>query len=76
MDMYGGVRFQMNGFLGTSRHDEHVEDFWNYIYRGILTVGFAAKAFGDEDLFDEIRAFANDFALKAGHDYSRPLNSK
>lgn len=71
MDMYGGnpPQFHMRGMLGTPRHDEHSADLWNYFYRGIIAFGFAAKAFGDDDLFNTIRDFADEFSRVTGNDY-------
>jgi hypothetical protein len=63
MDMYGGdpPRFHVRGMLGTPRIAEHEEDLWNYIYRGIISCAFAAKAFGDDDMFNSIREYRNKF---------------
>jgi hypothetical protein len=38
MDIYGGseFRFFLGGVRGTDRHREHIEDAWNYVYRGLL----------------------------------------
>lgn len=71
MDMYGGSppRFHLGGMKGTERHDEHREDLWNYFYRGILAFAFAAKAFGEDKLFEDISFFAAEFAKSSGHDY-------
>lgn len=71
MDMYGGSppRFHVRGMRGTPRHHEHSADLWNYFYRGILSFGFVAKAFGDEKLFDSIRDFSQEFMRQSGTDY-------
>lgn len=71
MDMYWGNSgiFHMNSMLGTPRHDEHRADIWNYFYRGICAFVFTAKAFGDEELFKEIREFSDNFARLSGKDY-------
>lgn len=71
MDMYGGdpPRFYMTGMIGTPRHGEHRADLWNYFYRGIIAFGFAAKAFGDDELFNTIRDFTDKFARISGKDY-------
>ncbi|MFX1735087.1 hypothetical protein PXJ20_00480 [Paraburkholderia sp. A1RI_3L] len=63
MEMYGGepARFHMAGMRHTPLWRDHADDLWNYIYRGILSFGIAAKAFGDEKLFAEIRAYAHEF---------------
>lgn len=71
MDIYGGnpPAFYMRGMLGTPRHVEHRADLWNYFYRGIIAFGFAAKAFGDDELFATIREFSDEFACISGTDY-------
>lgn len=71
MDMYGGnpPKFQMRGMGGTERQDEHRADLWNYFYRGIITFGFAAKAFGDDELFESIRSFSDNFLQATGDGY-------
>jgi hypothetical protein len=71
MDMYGGnpPRFHMRGMRGTPRQIEHRADLWNYFYRGIISFGFAAKAFGDDEMFASIRDFADEFAKRSGKNY-------
>jgi hypothetical protein len=71
MDMYGGDPpiFHMRGMLGTSRHQEHRADLWNYFYRGISAFGFVAKAFGDEQLFATIHRFIREFEQLSGNNY-------
>lgn len=71
MDMYGGnpPRFHMRGMHGTELHLDHRADLWNYFYRGISAFCFAAKAFGDDQLFNSISTFAKEFALVSGKDY-------
>ena len=72
MDMYGGSppRFHVNGLLGTERHAEYREDLWNYFYRSILAFGFAAKAFGDQPLFDQISDFLVEFERVNSKNYT------
>lgn len=71
MDMYGGnpPHFHVRGMQGTERHDEHREDLWNCFYRGILAFAFAVKAFGEDELFNEISNFADALAKRKGKDY-------
>jgi hypothetical protein len=66
----GPPRFHVDGILGTQRHAEHRQDLWNYFYRSILNFGFAAKAFGDQELFDQIHSFTVKFEEAAGKNYS------
>lgn len=71
MDMYGGSppRFHVRGMRGTERHLEHRADLWNYFHRGILAFAFAAKAFGDEELFNSIGKFSDEFVKATGKNY-------
>lgn len=63
MDMYGGSspRFHMKGMRGTKIHRMHKEEIWNYFYRGLTTLSFAAKAFSNSDLRGEISAWVREF---------------
>ena len=72
MDMYDGspAHFHVEGMLGTRRHAEYRLDLWNYFYRSVLSFGLAAKAFGDQDLFDQIHAFTLKFERAANRSYS------
>ena len=71
MDIYFGnpPGFHTNGILGTSRHREYQDDFWNYMYRGLLSFGFALKAFGREPEFEENRRMAWEFGRSVRRDY-------
>jgi hypothetical protein len=60
MDMCGGnpPRFDVSGEFRSLRGEEHADDALNYFYRAILSTAYAAKAFGDEELFAEMRGNA------------------
>jgi hypothetical protein len=75
MDMFGGdpLIFHMRGMLGTERHEEHRADLWNYFYRGMSAFAFAARAFGDNELFNEIYAFVKEFEQVSGENYESAL---
>lgn len=68
MDLYGGnpPRFMLNGMLGTPRIADHVEDAWNYFYRGLLSTCVVAKAFGDAALVDSLYQYMLVFEQKSG----------
>jgi hypothetical protein len=70
MDMYGGAppHFHVEGMKGTCRHSEFRADLWNYYYRSILAFGMVAKAFGDQELFDQINDFTDKFEAAADKD--------
>lgn len=63
MDMYGGEppHFQLSGMRGTSRMKEHIDDAWNYFYRGLMSVVVTAKAFGDKPLVDMMYEYLTRF---------------
>ena len=63
MDMYGGnpPRFHMKGMGETKVHRTHKEEIWNYFYRGLTTLGFAAKVFSNSDLKGQISARVKEF---------------
>jgi len=73
MEMYGGnpLRFHVSGLRGSPLWEDHRNDLWNYFYRGICAFAFAAKAFGDDALFAQIRDYADAFAKRGGKDYSQ-----
>lgn len=80
MDMCGGpgLRFHLKGLNGTTRISEHVDDFWNYVYRGFLVSICATRSFGDEEtaayLYDALARFEE----KSGTTYiadTRPKKS-
>ena len=67
MEMYGGnpATFHVAGMLGTPREDEHREDFWNYVYRGICAFGLAAAVFADIALLETIRRYRDEFEQRS-----------
>lgn len=52
MAMCGGdpPRFSVRGMLGTHAENDHANDSWNYVYRGLASFVAAAMAFNDEPL--------------------------
>jgi BrnA antitoxin of type II toxin-antitoxin system len=77
MEMYGGnpPRFHVSGMLGTPRIEGHSQDLWNYFYRGIIAFALAAKAFGDDALFESIRRYRDDFETQANKDHGAADNA-
>jgi len=78
MDMYGGnpPRFHLSGMLGTPRMKEYEEDLWNYFYRSILSFIGAAKAFGDEELVNDLYSFTEHFESVSGTTYQRDVRGE
>lgn len=72
MDMCGGdpPRFHIAGMNGTPRVAEHVEDAWNYYYRGLLDVVVVAKALGDAELEDQLTKYIAEFEAASGTNFS------
>lgn len=58
MDMCFGhaPQFDLSGECKTLRRREFERDAMNYFYRGILSMAVAAKAFGQERLFESVRS--------------------
>lgn len=76
MEMFGGspARFHTAGMLGTPLEDDYREDLWNYYYRGIISFGFVAMAFGDRELLDRVRQYRDDFERLSGRrDGGKPV---
>ena len=64
MDLYGGRPpiFSVNGMLGTIRIEEHTDDLWNYMYRSLISHVLVAKAFGAEDIANQLQACVKEFS--------------
>jgi hypothetical protein len=85
MDMLEGSppTFQISGMQSGHRRAEHVNDAWNYFYRGLRSVTMVAMAFGDASLVDDMYAYLREFEAAskteyidgAFHDRSDPLRS-
>jgi hypothetical protein len=72
MDMCGGnpPRFFLTGMNGTPRVAEHVEDAWNYYYRGLLATTVVAKALGDAKLVGHLYRCIAQFEDASGINFS------
>ncbi|MHB8156924.1 MAG: hypothetical protein ACYDEQ_05970 [Desulfocucumaceae bacterium] len=70
MELYFGnpPRFQLSGGIDSPFYDDHLEDLLNYYYRSILSFAFAAKAFGEEALFEKVRNYSGEFAVASGRE--------
>jgi hypothetical protein len=70
MELYYGnpPRFHLSGGIDSPLYEDHVGDLLNYYYRAILSFAFAAKAFGEDELFMKIRYFSLEFAKISGRE--------
>jgi hypothetical protein len=55
---------------GTPRIARHAEEARNYFYRGLLTVAFVAKAFGDGELVAHLDKCISQFEKAAGMNFN------
>ena len=82
MDMCGGepLRFYLSGMRGTYRQREHAADAVTYFYRGLMSAGFAARAFGNEALalatHRRVRDFENAHGEHVLPDWARAKGSQ
>lgn len=68
MDMYGGdpPRFHTSGMLGTPREPEHRQDIANYFYRSATAYAVAARAFGNQPVFNRLFALCVKYEATMG----------
>lgn len=68
MEMVGGdpPRFHLHGMAGTRIHDSHRHDLYNPFFHAIVSFALVAKAFGDEDLFEQQRDWLERFDSFSG----------
>ena len=78
LDLYGGdpAKFHTSGMLGTPRIREHVRDSWNYHYRSLVCFQGASAAFGDEELYDHLKAVIDRFEQESGTEFSKMAAGK
>ncbi|WP_448227499.1 hypothetical protein [Pseudoxanthomonas mexicana] len=50
------------------RQAEHQGDLWNYVYRALTSMMFAAKAFGSQSHFDGLAGVLEEFQLRTNRD--------
>ena len=70
MELYFGnpPRFQLLGGTGSPFYEDHMEDLLNYYYRSILSFAYAAKALGEEVLFEKVCEYSRKFAFASGRE--------
>ena len=70
MELYFGdpPRFHLSGGTDSPFYEDHIGDLLNYYYRAILSFAYAAKALGEEALFERIRDFSGEFTVASGRE--------
>ena len=70
MDMVQGnpPLFRIHGMAGTLLHKMHLDDLYNQFFRAIISFAIVAKAFGNEELFETLRAYHLEFDRMSGRD--------
>tara|TARA_R100000750_G_C2344677_1_gene95786 strand:+ start:764 stop:1525 length:762 start_codon:yes stop_codon:yes gene_type:complete len=51
---------------GSPLYQDHVDDMFNYFYRGLIAFSYGAKSFGNEGLFTFLFEYTKEFATKSG----------
>lgn len=71
MELYYGAppSFHLAGGTDSPFFEDHAADLLNYYYRAILSFAFAAKAFGEEELFEGLRTYSVAFAKASGEEH-------
>jgi len=67
-DMIGGdpLRYFLSGMAGTSRQAEFAFNYWDYAYRGLISMMLAAKALGDAKIVNLGYKFIDHFETTTG----------
>lgn len=70
MELYYGnpPSFHLAGCTDSPHFDDHAADLLNYYYRTVLSFAFAAKAFGEEELFEGLCSYSVTFARASGQE--------
>jgi len=67
-EMIGGqpLQYFLSGMAGTPRQAEFAYNYWDYAYRGLVSVVLAAKALGEADVVDRAYKFIDYFEKTTG----------
>lgn len=68
MEMCGGnpPTYHLAGMIGTPRITGCTKNYWDYLYRGILSIMFVARSFSEQKLLKELFEFRDYFEKKSG----------
>jgi hypothetical protein len=59
-------KYALSGMTGTYRQSEFEYNFWDYVYRGLMSITLLAKKFGDSELVDKCYKFIEYFEKITG----------
>jgi len=67
-EMIGGdpLHYFLSGMAGTPRQAEFAYNYWDYVYRGLISVVLAAKALGDATVVEKGYKFIDHFEAATG----------
>ena len=67
-EMIGGkpLRYFLAGMPGTYRQSEFVYNYWDYAYRGLITIVLVAKVLGDGDMVKKVYEYIDHFEKVTG----------
>lgn len=57
-------KYLLRGMLGTSIHNDFIYNYWDYVYRAIISTMLISKVLGFEQLYIECSKFRKDFEEK------------
>ena len=60
------LKYHLSGMPNTYRQSEFVYNYWDYAYRGLITTVLAAKALGDGDMVEKVKAYIGHFEKVTG----------
>lgn len=68
LEMVGGnpLRYFLSGMAGTPRQSEFTYNYWDYAYRGLISVVLAAKVLGEAEIVDKGYKFIAHFEKVTG----------
>ena len=68
LEMVGGnpLQYHLSGMAGTPRQSEFTYNYWDYAYRGLITLVLTAKVLGNAEIVDKGYKFIEHFEKITG----------
>lgn len=60
------LKYHLSGMPGTYRQNEFSYNYWDYAYRGLITVVLVAKVLGDEAIIERAYKYIDHFESVTG----------